>query len=84
MGSRIVLVILGVICFHIAVPSADAASQSAHAKIVNAGGTEIGAAKITSTPDGVKIAVTVSQLTPGEHGIRHSHPHGREVRRASF
>jgi Cu-Zn family superoxide dismutase len=45
---------------------------------MNAQGTEIGSAKITSTADGVKIAVKVSQLTVGEHGI-HIHTVGKCV-----
>ena len=48
----------------------------AHADIANAQGTKIGTAKITATGKGVKIAVTVSQLTPGEHGI-HIHTVGK-------
>src|SRR6516162_8188264 len=55
---------------------AHAASQSAHAKILNAQGTEVGSAKISSTADGVEIAVKVSQLTPGPHGI-HIHTVGK-------
>jgi Cu-Zn family superoxide dismutase len=55
---------------------AHAASQSAQAKILNAQGTEVGSAKISSTADGVKIAVKVSQLTPGQHGI-HIHTVGK-------
>jgi Cu-Zn family superoxide dismutase len=53
-----------------------AAPKSAHAEIVNAQGANIGSAKITLTSDGVKIAVKVSQLTPGEHGI-HIHTVGK-------
>src|SRR5947209_19336136 len=69
MHSRKLLIISSIICFSASIGLAHAASKSAHAKIVNAQGTEIGSAKITSTADGVKIAVKVSQLTPGEHGI---------------
>jgi|SRR5579863_1306463 len=54
----------------------NAATKSAHADIVNAQGTKIGTAKITAAGGGVKIAVTVSQLTPGEHGI-HIHTVGK-------
>jgi Cu-Zn family superoxide dismutase len=53
-----------------------AAPKSARAEIVNAQGAKIGSAKITLTSDGVKIAVKVSQLTPGEHGI-HIHTVGK-------
>jgi Cu-Zn family superoxide dismutase len=74
--SRKLLAISGVICLAVSIPLAHAASKSAHAKIANAQGTEIGSAKITSTADGVKIDVKVSQLTPGEHGI-HIHNVGK-------
>lgn len=76
MRSRKFLVISGIICLSASIPFAHAASKSAHAKIMNAQGTEIGSAKITSTADGVKIAVKVSQLTAGEHGI-HIHTVGK-------
>lgn len=76
MRSRMFLVICGVICLSVSVRFAHAASKSAHAKIVNAQGTEIGSAKIASTADGVKIAVKVGNLTPGEHGI-HIHNAGK-------
>ena len=54
----------------------NAASKSAHADIMNAAGTKIGTAKISASGKGVKIAVAVSQLTPGEHGI-HIHTVGK-------
>jgi superoxide dismutase, Cu-Zn family len=72
--SRKLLVIGGVICLAVSIPMAHAAS--AHAKIANAQGKEIGSAKITSTADGVKISVKVSDLTAGEHGI-HIHNVGK-------
>ena len=43
---------------------------------MNGQGAKIGSAKITSTANGVKIAVGVSELTPGEHGI-HIHTVGK-------
>jgi Cu-Zn family superoxide dismutase len=58
-----------------AIPS-PAAPKSAHADIVNAQGTTIGLAKFSAVSDGVKISVTVSQLSPGEHGI-HIHSVGK-------
>jgi superoxide dismutase, Cu-Zn family len=53
-----------------------AGPKGAHTDLVNAQGTKIGVAKITSTADGVKVRVKVSQLTPGEHGI-HIHNVGK-------
>ena len=76
MRFRILSVIAGLLWFSAAVQFAAAAPKSAHAEIVNAQGTRIGSAKITPTGQGVKIAVKVSQLTPGEHGI-HIHTVGK-------
>ena len=76
MRVRIVLVIAGLVGFAAAVHPVAAATKSAHADIVNAQGTKIGSAKITSTGQGVKIEVKVTQLTPGEHGI-HIHNVGK-------
>jgi superoxide dismutase, Cu-Zn family len=64
-----VLTISLLICAPAITVLADDAPKSAHATIVNAQGANVGSAKISSTANGVKIAVTVSQLTPGEHGI---------------
>ena len=75
MRFRMLLGTAGLLLFSAAVLSA-AAAKSAHADIMNAQGTKIGTAKITATGQGVKIAVTVSQLTPGEHGI-HIHTVGK-------
>lgn len=55
---------------------AQGAPRTAHAELVNGQGAKVGVAKITSTADGVKIAVNVSGLTPGEHGI-HIHTVGK-------
>jgi len=56
--------------------SGHAAPKSAHADIVNPQGATIGHAKFSATSGGVKVAVTVSQLAPGEHGI-HIHNVGK-------
>ena len=56
--------------------STSASAQSAHADLVNAQGATIGHAKLSTAHDGVKISVTVSQLSPGEHGI-HIHNVGK-------
>jgi superoxide dismutase, Cu-Zn family len=53
-----------------------AGPKAAQADLVNAQGTKIGIAKITSAANGVKVSVQVSQLTPGEHGI-HIHNVGK-------
>ncbi|WP_348264164.1 superoxide dismutase family protein [Telmatobacter sp. DSM 110680] len=75
MRFRILLGLAGLALFSAALPSA-AATKSAHADIVNAQGTKIGTAKIAAAGKGVKIVVTISQLTPGEHGI-HIHTVGK-------
>jgi Cu-Zn family superoxide dismutase len=75
MRFRILLDIAGLLLFSANLQAA-AVTKSAHADIVNAQGTKIGTAKVTATGQGVKIAVTVSQLTPGEHGI-HIHTVGK-------
>ena len=56
--------------------AADNAVKSAHADIMNAQGAKIGTAKLTAAPNGVKVVVTVSELTPGEHGF-HIHNAGK-------
>ncbi len=53
-----------------------AGPKAAHADLVNAQGTKVGTAKISSTSNGVKVSIKVSQLTPGEHGI-HIHTVGK-------
>ncbi|WP_109485437.1 superoxide dismutase family protein [Occallatibacter savannae] len=57
-------------------PAVAAGPKAAHAEIKNAQGAKIGTARFTSTPNGVKVSVKVSQLTPGEHGI-HIHTVGK-------
>lgn len=74
MRSRILTISL-LIVFPAVVATAQA-PKSAHADIANGQGAKIGSAKITSTANGIKIAVNVSQLTPGEHGI-HIHTVGK-------
>ena len=75
MRSRTVTISL-LLLFPVTVAMAQAAPKSAHADIVNAQGAKVGTAKITSAAKGVKIAVSVSQMTPGEHGI-HIHTVGK-------
>ncbi|HXX43210.1 MAG TPA: superoxide dismutase family protein [Candidatus Acidoferrales bacterium] len=76
MRSRYLLLVPALLCFSAVVAHGDAAPKSAHADIMNAQGAKIGTAKLTATKGGVKIVVSVSQLTPGEHGI-HIHAVGK-------
>jgi superoxide dismutase, Cu-Zn family len=64
------------LAFALSTISTPAVAQTAHADIVNAQGATIGHAKFSTVSDGVKISVTVSQLSPGEHGI-HIHNVGK-------
>lgn len=70
--------VLPLLCFAAAVATlgAQSAPKSAHADIMDAQGKKVGTAKITSTGKGLKVAVSVSGLTPGEHGI-HIHNVGK-------
>jgi len=74
MRLRNLLVISAVLC----APAAfGQAPKSAHADIVNNLGQKIGTAKLTATKaGGVKIAVKVQDLAPGEHGF-HIHAVGK-------
>ena len=76
MHIRNLLVIPVLFGFSTAVARSDAAPKSAHADIVNVQGMRVGTAKITPTKNGVRIAVDVSHLPPGEHGI-HLHTVGK-------
>jgi Cu-Zn family superoxide dismutase len=76
MRSKVLIFPLLILSLAAIAMAADNAVKSAHADIMNAQGVKIGAAKLTAAPDGVKAVVTVSQLTPGEHGI-HIHNVGK-------
>lgn len=76
MHIRNLLVLPTLLCVSAVLAWGDAAPKSAHADILNVAGMKIGTAKITSTKDGVKIAVNVDHLTAGEHGI-HIHNVGK-------
>jgi Cu-Zn family superoxide dismutase len=76
MHIRNFLVIPALLGFCATAALCDTAPKSAHADITNGQGAKIGTAKLSSTKDGVKIAVSVAQLTPGMHGI-HIHTVGK-------
>ena len=73
---RIGAVVAGVVLISGGLVASAAGPKAAHADLVNAQGTKVGTAKITSVANGVKVSVKVSQLTPGEHGI-HIHNVGK-------
>ena len=73
---RIGAVVAGVVLMSGGLVASAAGPKAAHADLVNAQGTKVGTAKITSAGNGVKVSVKVSQLTPGEHGI-HIHNVGK-------
>ncbi len=55
---------------------AQANPKTAKADLQNAQGTKVGTTTLTDTPDGVKIALVVSGLSPGLHGF-HIHTVGK-------
>lgn len=76
MRIRTLLALPALLSISAAVALADTGPKSAHADLMNAQGAKIGTARITPTKDGVRIAVSVSQLPPGQHGI-HIHNVGK-------
>lgn len=59
-----------------AAPLAWSAPASAHADIVNELGAKIGSAQFTAAAHGVRVAVEITHIPPGEHGI-HIHAVGK-------
>lgn len=76
MRYRVLVALAGLMPLAVTAQHANGATNSAHASIVNAQGTQIGTAKFAPAAQGVKVTVKVSQLTPGEHGI-HIHATGK-------
>lgn len=73
---RIGALVAGVVLMSSGLVASAAGPKAAHADLVNAQGTKVGTAKISSAANGVKVSIKVSQLTPGEHGI-HIHNVGK-------
>ena len=62
---------LAVLFLSVATLTAQNAATMAKADLVDSQGKKVGTAELTQTPDGVKIALTVSGLAPGQHADRH-------------
>jgi superoxide dismutase, Cu-Zn family len=60
---------LGVLFLSTTAVAAQNAATMAKADLVDSQGKKVGAAELTQTPDGVKIALTVSGLAPGQHAF---------------
>jgi len=73
---RVVVMLVGCALFGAGVAANAAGPKAAHAELKNAQGANVGTAKFSSTANGVKVSVKVSQMTPGEHGI-HIHTVGK-------
>jgi superoxide dismutase, Cu-Zn family len=70
------LAVIPALSFSATIAIAQDAPKSAHADIVNEHGVKIGTAKFSPSAIGVRVAVKVEHLTPGEHGI-HIHNVGK-------
>jgi superoxide dismutase, Cu-Zn family len=64
------------LCLSIAVLAGQNAPSTAKADLVDSQGKKVGTAELTQTPEGVKIALTVSELAPGQHAF-HIHNVGK-------
>ena len=76
MHSRLLTLAATVLSLPVAVASAQSAATSAHADIINEHGVKIGTAQFSTSALGLRVAVKVSHLTPGEHGV-HIHNVGK-------
>ncbi len=67
---------LGVLFLSAAVLVAQKAATTAKADLADSRGKKVGTAELTQTPDGVRIALTVSELAAGQHAF-HIHNVGK-------
>ena len=67
---------LGFLFLSVAVLAAQNATTTAKADLADSQGKMVGTAELTQTPDGVKIALAVSGLAPGQHAF-HIHSVGK-------
>ena len=67
---------LGVLLLSVAVLAAQNPAPTAKAELADSQGKKVGTAELTQTPEGVKIALAVSGLTPGQHAF-HIHTAGK-------
>ncbi|MFY9270531.1 MAG: superoxide dismutase family protein, partial [Candidatus Manganitrophaceae bacterium] len=74
MNRRFLLGLFGLVLFHTAALAQT--TPKAETEIQNAQGEKIGMATFTEGPDGVQIAIDVSKLPPGPHGL-HLHAVGK-------
>ena len=67
---------LGIVFLSAAVLAAQQPPTTAKADLADSQGKKVGSAELTQTPDGAKIALTVSGLAPGHHAF-HIHTAGK-------
>src|SRR5437870_5529057 len=67
---------LGLLFLSAAVLAAQNPTTTAKADLADSQGKKVGTAELTQAPDGVKIALTVSGLGPGQHAF-HIHTAGK-------
>src|SRR2546427_9698352 len=67
---------LGLLFLSAAALAAQNPARTAKADLADSQGRKVGTAELTQTPDGVRIALTVSGLAPGQHAF-HIHNAGK-------